>query len=495
MRDPLPLRCCGWFRSLWFVLSLSGIVALAIFTGLCTGAPATYLFGQIVLGFSVYIAFYFLADRPLFNPIQAVVFVFYWWIGIGPAVVATWNYMLGMPGVALDVQVSGMESLWIVAPGLLLYAIVARLTLKAFSRTGSYARFICPVGDNYRQKVLLIYFFMMGFSAAALSALQLLGIQGMEETSYFGGTKTTIWWVGVIAAVGSISPFLTSSLMTALAAPWRNISFVVWMLIVVVVINTTVFALLGGWKSPVAILGAYFAIAYISRYQRPPWLIMIIGVLVFLIVIMPFVTYGRNMAVASGAEDSVGRKEVFMEIIKDPAAFMPTGKEGVDVSVFFRGIYPLAGELTRRNSPFEGEWMGDTILWGFEILVPRVLLPDKRDANIGNFFARTVGADIGVSRRDDTLNNIAISIPFEFIGNYGWFAGILSFGLIGVLWTLLCGWLLSPAHLSSHPLAPFLVLLTMSMEAAWGHFLGSLRELIIPLFLCYVVYRLLRGRI
>lgn len=38
------------------------------------------------------------------------------------------------------------------------------------------------------------------------------------------------------------------------------------------------------------------------------------------------------------------------------------------------------------------------------------------------------------------MNSIAISIPFEFVGNYGWFAGFLSFGLIGVFWSLLSGW-------------------------------------------------------
>ncbi|MCD4726104.1 MAG: hypothetical protein K8R46_00440 [Pirellulales bacterium] len=467
---------------------------MAIFTGLYTDAPMTYVFGQLVLGLSVYVSLSLLADRPLINPIQAVVGTFYWWFGVGPAVIATRSVLLGTPHAALDAEVSCMEALWVVAPGLLLYAIVARWTLNWFSRTGAYARFLLPAGNNYRPQVIIAYLSLMGFSVAALVVLQWMGIQGREETSFFGGTKTTIWWVGVIAAVGSIAPFVTSALMAALAAPWKTIPWVVWILIGVVVAQTVMFALFGGWKSPIAILGAYFVCAYVSRYQRPPWLIMTVGALVFLVIITPFVSYGRHIAISSGAETSAARKQIFSEVLDDPGAFLPTAIEGMDVSVFFRGIYPLAGELTRRNGPFEGEWHGKTISRGFEAVVPRVFNPNKRDVNIGNFFCQTVGADIGVSGRNDTLNNIAISIPFEFVGNYGVVAGILSFGLIGFLWTLFVVWMLSPARLSNHPLTPYLAISTMGFESAFGHYLAGLRGLIIPLLLCFFIYKMFRGK-
>ncbi|MHB1326347.1 MAG: hypothetical protein ACYDGS_04770 [Thermoleophilia bacterium] len=88
MRFRKPLRYCDWFRSRWFRLSLAGMVSLATFTGPETGAPATYVLGQIALGLSVYLSLLFLADRPLINPIQAVVAVFYWWFGVGPVVIA-----------------------------------------------------------------------------------------------------------------------------------------------------------------------------------------------------------------------------------------------------------------------------------------------------------------------------------------------------------------------------------------------------------------------
>jgi hypothetical protein len=160
------------------------MVSLATFTGLETSAPATYVLGQIALGLSVYLSLFFLADRPLINPIQAVVGAFYWWFGVGPAVIALWNYLLGMPDVALNAQVSSMEALWIVAPGLLLYAIIARLTLQWFSRTGSHARFLLPTGENYRLKVLIIYLSLAGLSMLTFMILQSFGIQGQEKRPF-----------------------------------------------------------------------------------------------------------------------------------------------------------------------------------------------------------------------------------------------------------------------------------------------------------------------
>jgi hypothetical protein len=224
-------------------------------------------------------------------------------------------------------------------------------------------------------------------------------------------------------------------------------------------------------------------------------LVVAIGALAFVVFITPFVTYGRKTARLSEAADSAMRKQVFENVLKDPKAFLPTTVKEIDPATFFRGISPLASELTRRNGFFDGEWHGDTIAWGLEIPVPRIFMPDKRYANIGNYFAQTVGMDIGVIGADDALTNIAITIPFEFVGNYGLFAGILSFGLIGVFWSLLCGWLLSPARLSNHPLTPFMVVSTLRMEGALGHYLAGLRELIIPLVLCFFIYRILHGRV
>jgi hypothetical protein len=476
----------AWFRSLWFSIALWSVLASALVTGLFTGAPFTYMGGQLVLGVSFYLSLWLLADRPLIDPVQAVVITVYWWFGVGPVAVSAWRCVLENPSAGLEAQVSGMEALWIVAPGLLVYAIVSRWTLNWFSRKGVYARFLLPAGETYRPRVLVFYVSVMLLSALLLAVLRRLGIQGQEETSFFGGTKTTIWWVGVIAASGAIAPMASSALMTALARPWKRTPGVVKVLIAVVVAQTTIDALFGGWKGPLAVLAAYYVCAYLSRFQRPPFVLMTVGAVVFLGLIAPFVGYGRQVALLAKEGDSAGRQRVFSDIMGDTSAFVPTSVRDFDVSLLFRGIYPLAGELTRRNGIVGGEWHGDTIVWGLETLVPRVLNPGKRDSNVGNFFCRTVGADIGVCDRNEALNSIAVSIPFEFVGNFGWSIGILSFGLIGFVWTVFVVWMLSPGRLSTHPLTPFLALLTIALEEPFGNYIAGLRDLVIPLLLCYL---------
>ena len=71
----------------------------------------------------------------------------------------------------------------------------------------------------------------------------------------------------------------------------------------------------------------------------------------------------------------------------------------------------------------------------------------------------------------------------------------MSFGLIGFFWTLFVIWMLSPGRLSNHPLAPFLIVQMLAMEAPLGHYLAALRDLMIPLFLCYCICLLLREKL
>ncbi len=489
-------RYCDWFLSGWFRLSLGGSVALAAVMGLLTGAPDTYVMGQITLGVCVYIALSLLADRPLLNPIQAIVCLFYWWIGFGPSLVSAFNYFQVDAALARQVQVSAMEALWIVAPGVILYAIVARATLRWLSGKSFYARFLQPSGDNFPTNVFIVYTGLMVVSGVLITLLEVLGIVGREETSMLGGTKTTIWWVGVISAVGALTPMINSSLMTYLTEPWKKIPFTVKILIAVTIWQTIITALYGGWKGPLALLFALYVFAYISRFQRPPWMLITIVTVFFVLVIAPYVTYGRYLAAMAKVDSSGGRVEVFYELLTNPDKFrLAMGRE-TNVAVLFRGIFPLAAELTRRNSFSEGEWGGDTITWGFEVLVPRAILPEKRDMNIGNFFARTVGADVGYANRFDLVTNLAVTIPFEFVGNYGWFGGVLSFALMGVFWALLSAWLLSPARLSDHPWTPYVIGLTLLMEAPLGHFLSNIRLLTIPLIILFFINRVIfRGRI
>lgn len=212
-----------WIRSLWFLSSLTSVIACAMIVGFLTRVPLIYLVGQILLGMIVYISLFILSDKPLINPIQAVIILFYWWFGVGPTFISASHLIRGNYKEALYAQTSGMESLWIVIPGLILYSITAHLIIKNFSKMRTYARFILPKDENYRPKMLIFFLLLMGFSVFSLIALRKIGLQGQEEVTFFGGKRTTIWWVGAIAAIGSVSPFLNSALMSYLANPWEMI--------------------------------------------------------------------------------------------------------------------------------------------------------------------------------------------------------------------------------------------------------------------------------
>jgi hypothetical protein len=131
-----------------------------------------------------------------------------------------------------------------------------------------------------------------------------------------------------------------------------------------------------------------------------------------------------------------------------------------------------------------------TIVWGLESLVPRALYPEKRDMNIGNFFFRNNLARATHETLTSTISNVGLSIPFEFVDNFGWLAGTLCFGLLGIAWAVITGCLLTAGRFHNHPLTPAMVALAGGTEAALGHWLASLRDLVFPLLILYIIYRL-----
>ncbi len=128
-------------------------------------------------------------------------------------------------------------------------------------------------------------------------------------------------------------------------------------------------------------------------------------------------------------------------------------------------------------------------------MIPRELFPEKPSTSIGNFFTQTLGVDLGVADASDFGSNTAISIPFEIVGNYGWLAGILSFGVIGLAWSFYCAMILTTNRLSTHPLTPWMVVFAATLEAPIGHFLANVRGQLIPLLTMLILSRLLKGRL
>jgi hypothetical protein len=102
---------------------------------------------------------------------------------------------------------------------------------------------------------------------------------------------------------------------------------------------------------------------------------------------------------------------------------------------------------------------------------------------MGNFFAR----QLGVSEAPDYLNNVAITMPFEIVGNYGWLAGWLSFAVIGVVWASFVAFVLTVPRMTTHPLTPYLIALGMAVERSVGQFGNAIKMLLISLTLFYLV--------
>ena len=159
------------------------------------------------------------------------------------------------------------------------------------------------------------------------------------------------------------------------------------------------------------------------------WILVVIAAYLFLV--EPFVATGRYLAERFDIKTSAERRELFRELYSKTSLFELRDLSEINVESLFRNTYPIASEITSSNALLEGEWRGLTIEMGFLSLIPRAIYPSKPDLNVGNFFAQTVGLRMGLVNPRDFMTNISITIPFEMIGNFGWAAGVLSFGIIG----------------------------------------------------------------
>ena len=493
--SPFRFRVCPWFKRFWLLGTLLSITVIGVSVGFLTGAPVLYIYGQIALGLSVFVSFGILSDRPLINPVQALVALFYFWFGLAPSMVTTFKYLIGEPDGALKFEIAGMESLLIVAIGLPLYALTARWTLKWFEKCKVKARFLMPLGENYKFRTIFYLFAISFGSGLLLIVLNQLGLQGQEQTTYLGGTRTTIWWVGIIDNLQAISLFTNSALMVALCYPWKTMSWKIKLMALLVIGQTLVGAATAGWKGKFVILGLYAAVAWISRKQKVPWLAIVLGFVIYLVAVEPFVWYGRYLSEIGGITTTEERAYIFKDLIK--SGYFMEARSGSDINVesLFRGIYPLAGDIVRNTSVFSGELDGYTIVWGLEVIIPKVLYPEKRDTNIGNFFYLH-----NYSRAHDEIvvsdiSNVGPSLPFEIVDNFGWIAGLIWFVVFGGVWTVINGWLLTPERLHNHPLTPMMVGFAIGMEAPLGHWLASLRDLILPLIVICVISVVMKKRL
>lgn len=490
--ERLSGRCVAKWMSRPYILLFCFAPGLAILVGsLVLPMSMSTLLGQLALGVSTFASLWLLSDRPLINAIQALVFIFHWWFGVGPVMCAIFQTVAGNAARAEAYTQDHSGTLWVVAFGLPLYAACARMTIHQMSVTRWRAAFLEPVGLLYRSRTIGI---LAGIAAAlqlALFILDRLGIRAYDTVNYLGGQITRSPLLAIVTEASHVSHFAVVAILAYLVVPrTRRHSRSVKIIAILVLGVVMASAVTSGSKGAIILPVVYLGILLLTWRQRLPWLMIVIGGAGYMTLIEPFVAASRMAAERASLTTESERKDLFATRLSEMRFDVPDWRQ-INIESPFRFIYPGCVEIASRSSFLSGPWGGQSLRAGLSSLVPRALSPDKADSNMGNFFAQQLNA----SDIHNSVNNIAITIPFEIVGNYGFLAGIGSFGIIGILWAGFISFLLTPSRLATHPLAPYFIGLLLSMESSVGQFLGIVKVVPIPLIVMLSLWLLVRRQL
>jgi hypothetical protein len=449
------------------------------------------ILGQLVLGISTFASLWLLSDQPLFNPIQGAVFMFHWWYGVGPIVCALFHTMAGNAANAEIYTQDHAGTLWVIALGLPLYAGCARFTTHLFSSMRWQASFLVPKGVLYRPQTIAILAGIAGTLQVVLFTLDRLGYHAYDTVNYLGGHVTNSPLLAVVSEASHVSQFAVVAVLAYLVVPGAAIRSTGFKAIAVAVLGILIAsAMTSGSKGAVIFPLFYLGILFLTWRQRIPWLVLIVAGTGYMLVIEPFVAAGRIAAQRASATTISERQDLFAFRLSEMQFELPDWRQ-VNVDSPFRFIYEQGVAISNRSTLLAGPWGGQSIQDGLSAIVPRVFSPNKADSNMGNYFAR----QLNVSRGNDYMNNIAITIPFEVVGNYGFLAGIGSFAVIGLFWAAFASFVLTPSRLATHPLAPYVFGLLLALESSVGQFLNTIKMLPIPLAVMLGVWLMMRRRL
>ena len=437
--------------------------------------PGLMLLGHVALGLSAFFSLRLLSDRPLLNPIQAFVLLFQWWFGVGPAACALF-YCLAGDSYTMEAYIANDPSaLWIVAVGLPAYAILARSITGLMSRGNWQADFLRPLGTFYRFRTIAAFATIAAVVQIVLSLFGHFDIYPFETAHYLGRQTTASIWLAMVACIAPVGSFALLALLPHLVGPRTAGSWQLKVLAALGLAVSTWFALSSGSKGLIVQPAMWAVAIYISWRQRLPWLVLIGASLAFLVFVEPFVAVTR-IAAQKASLTSEDQQEFFRESLAH-FSFGDIGWREWNVESPFRAIYPHAVRVADQSNLLHGPWAGESLREGFLTIIPRALSPNKPDSNMGHYFAQQLGDPSAIYPNQ----NIAISVPFEFVGDYGWLAGVASFALIGLTWPTFICFLLTPTRLSTHPLMPYLLSVLLVFEQGAGQFINSAKVLIFPL--------------
>lgn len=474
---------------LWFPVLSAAITPPLIYALLVPTLDGALvgLAGQLLLSLSVLISLWLLKPYPLINPVHAVVLFFQWWFGWAPAVCAAYWIWEGDPRSACEYTLNGIAPILIVSLGLPLFAGVSRFILSNW-RCPQLAD-AAPKQASYSFSLIVRLCVVAAVAWAILQLFGLRGIRAFETVNYLGGQQTLTWWLMPFVECEQLLDLAAVASCTYLVTSGKQASRKQRIAALVIIGIATARALTSGSKGAIVKPAFYVIVAFVNWRRRIPWSALACLLFSYLIFVEPYVDGMRMVSERLHVTTPEQRTELFRRgfftLLNDKRrAIHP------DIESVFRGIYPYTQQVMRQSRAMSGPWKGKTIRDDISSLVPRVLLPTKADTNTGNFFAHQL-SDIS----DDNPINIAITMPFEVVGNFGWCAGILSFVVIGLVWTPFVAWALTIDRLTTHPLTPFMIGVAMIMEQSIGQAMNALKILVLILILLWFIVRTPRVRI
>ena len=475
-------------RQLATPLAIWGVVAFTVLTLARVSFEAVVIHACFLAAFVAALA---LLGRPLIDPLQFVACLFYWWLGVGPLALTAVGLATSGDDPARFAE-DAVPAVAIAVCGLLGYASAAALGARLVDRLGCVVRGLGPEGDSYTPKEAGTVWLFGILAAGAIPVLAAMGVQGIEAVNFLGGKKTGLWWVGVIDALSLLRLLGLSALISyVFAAPgrWRTGAGALAAVALGQAVGSSV---LSGWKAGMVVPLAICGICWVSRRRSIPWLAILVLGLAFLLFVEPFVAAGRLVAQQASAATPDETRAILLDYLRSDATLISPRQ--ANAAALFRGIAPLASEITRRSSLLSGPWGGDTWLWAGELVVPRALHPAKGDGSVANFFARELGVDLGVTASGDTETGLAVTLLFEAVGNFGWLFGVILFAAVALLWGGFCAAFLSPSRLATHPFTAVVCLqLGVVFEGSLAAFLPAMRDFLLVLGLLFFVRRVIKN--
>jgi hypothetical protein len=469
---------------LWSTMIFVSVMPAVIYATLLpvlSGALKGFI-GQLILGLSAIVSLQLLKRYPLINPIHVVVLFFQWWFGWAPAVCAAFWIWQGDPVSARAYTENGITSIIIVSFGLPLYASAARWVLTNWK--GPQLTIAVPKQASYKITFVLRMCLAAMVASLILQVFAMYGIRAYESINYLGGRQTITWWLMPLVECEQLANLAAVASCSLLAVSGGKINRNGRIIALAIITFATALALTSGTKGAIVKPAFYFIVAFINWKRRVPWIAVAFLLFSYLIFVEPFVDGMRIVSEKARSTTPAQRVELYRMGLRN-MLFNRNVEVHPNIESVFRGIYPYTQQIVTQSSMISGPWKGESILDGISAVIPRAILPTKAESNMGNFFAHEL-SDI----TENNQINIAITIPFEVVGNFGWFAGILSFAAIGTVWAAFIAWALTVDRMTTHPLTPYMIALAMIMEQSVGQALNALKMLALVLVLLYLLVKM-----